>query len=164
MNTQLLQRLICWAFVALSSALLAGCASTPDRPVTSVSVKDMVVQDAVVARDIDSYGGILAPMGVADSLPNEGKVYFFVTTNWSDTAMKGGPQDVKWEWYTGEKVVSTFTTTLNFANSPDICVGYRPARLLGVGQHRARLYIKDRASGEYVLVAEKTFAITDIRK
>ncbi|PPE73776.1 hypothetical protein C3942_10205 [Solimonas fluminis] len=68
-------------------------------------------------------------------------VYLKTVLGWDDWSVMAQPHIVTWAWYTGDEMVDSYVTVLEFDEPPYVLEGYYPAAQLGRGQHRVELYV-----------------------
>lgn len=127
---------------------LSACAYIP--------VSDIHFKNAVFSKEIEK-GIIQTPKGVTKEYSiDDSAVNVFVTVNWDKTDQRAGLKSIRWEWYTGDKLVSQVVATFNFYNTPFTLIGSIPIMNLGIGVHHVKLYIEDKEITDQVFEIKPT--------
>ena len=133
--------------VFLASLLTVSCAS--------VSVKEMKTTEVVFTKELaDTQNTTIAPKSITQDFDiNDPVVNVLATVRWDAKSPNAGIKTIRWEWYTGEELISQVEARFNFYTTPFTILGNMPTRMLGVGEHRVKLFI------EKVEFVNKTFVI-----
>ncbi len=122
-------------------ALIGGCASTPLRTVNSF----------VTNREALAYGK-RTPM---TTFTQEDTIRVFVDLQWDDPTKEAGYHNVKWNWYSGDQLISTGGRGFEFKHTPYELWGEKPASALGLGHFKVDVLIDNHlmATQEFTIAA-----------
>jgi len=122
--------------------LCGGCASTPLHTVTSF-----------VTNHETLISGKRTPM---NTFTLDDTIRVFVDLQWDDPTKDAGYRDVKWNWYSGDKLISTGGRQFHFKHTPYELWGAKPASALGTGNFKVDVLVDNRVvTTQEFTIAEK---------
>ena len=125
-----------------ASLLLAGCA---DHPISQLHVvSNFLTSEENVVK------GIRTPM---TAFTSKDVIVYFIDFQWDDATRGFGGHEVKYNWYAGDKLISTGHHGQGFDHAPLELWGRRSASSLGTGHFKVDAFVDD------TLVASKEFDI-----
>jgi hypothetical protein len=88
--------------------------------------------------------GKLVPVAAFTS---QDRVRLYVAVRWDDPTKGAGIHDINYNWYSGNKLISTFYRRADFVRSPAELHTTRTASDLGVGHFKAEIVIDKKVVG-----------------
>jgi hypothetical protein len=81
------------------------------------------------------------------SFTSQDVIRFYVSVRWDDPTKGAGIHDINYNWYAGDKLVSTFYRRANFIRTPAEMHSTRAAADLGTGHFKAEILIDKKVVG-----------------
>lgn len=74
-------------------------------------------------------------------------IRFYASVQWDDPTKGAGIHDINYNWYSGNKLVSTFSRRCEFVRSPTDLHTTRTASDLGIGHFKVEILVDDNVIG-----------------
>lgn len=126
------------ALLCLGMAMLAGCATTPSKPIVP-HVSGTLLTTAARLKS-----GQHEPVS---TFSQEDVIVYQVNLDWTPAHESGGVHSVQWRWYQGQRLVSISNKKVTFGGSPYILSTTRPAAMLGSGQFAVAALVDGALAG-----------------
>ena len=126
-------------FVTLGVLLINACAYVPTEKIN--------LKSSVMAKEVinSPETGTFAPKNVTNEFSIDDPIInVFATVSWDNVNSGAGVKEIRWEWYTDDRLVSKINAKFIFHTTPFSILGNIPTHILGKGNHSVKFYIENK--------------------